>query len=98
MLVNWKDLDAFTRLVAMVAAQDMKLDYRKIATMYGNGATYDSIERRFRIIKKEAAVLKSEIDTGCHTYILYIYITLPAFYFFISFALLLFEFNTKHIN
>jgi hypothetical protein len=41
-----------------------QLDYRKIATMYGNGATYDSIEGRFRIIKKEAAQLKSEIDSG----------------------------------
>lgn len=28
------------------------------------GATYDSIEGRFRIIKKEAAVLKGEIDSG----------------------------------
>ena len=32
--------------------------------MYGNGATYDSIEGRFRIIKKEAANLKAEIDNG----------------------------------
>ncbi|MCJ1450348.1 hypothetical protein MMC28_000679 [Mycoblastus sanguinarius] len=96
MPVNWKDPDAFTRLLAaMVAAQDMKLDYRKIASMYGNGmhpplppsstppipppisspnppsnpptptgATYDSIEGRFRIIRKEAAVLKSEVDSG----------------------------------
>ncbi|CAD6575506.1 MAG: hypothetical protein ASARMPREDX12_002336 [Alectoria sarmentosa] len=65
MPVNWKDPDAFTRLLAaMVAAQDMKLDYRKIATMYGNGATYDSIEGRFRIIKKEATIMKAEIDSG----------------------------------
>ena len=28
------------------------------------GATYDSIEGRFRIIKKEAAALKAEIDNG----------------------------------
>ena len=28
------------------------------------GATYDSIEGRFRIIKREAAVLKAEIDSG----------------------------------
>lgn len=65
MPVNWKDPDAFPRLLAaMVAAQDMKLDYRKIATMYGNGATYDSIEGRFRIIKKDAAALKAEVDNG----------------------------------
>ena len=85
MPVNWKEPDAFSRLLAaMVAAQDMKvvptpsftppslpltaglsqLDYRKIATYYGNNATYDSIEGRFRIIKREAAVLKAEIDSG----------------------------------
>ena len=28
------------------------------------GATYDSIEGRFRIIKREAAVLKAEIESG----------------------------------
>ena len=28
------------------------------------GATYDSIEGRFRIIKKEAAAMKAEIDSG----------------------------------
>lgn len=32
--------------------------------MYGQGATYDSIEGRFRLIKKEAAQLKAEIDNG----------------------------------
>ena len=60
-----------------------QLDYRKIATMYGNGnlrsslatpfstnstsfsgATYDSIEGRFRIIRKEAAVMKAEVESG----------------------------------
>lgn len=29
-----------------------------------SGATYDSIEGRFRIIKKDAAVLKAEVDSG----------------------------------
>ena len=32
--------------------------------MYGEGATYDSIEGRFRIIRKEAEKLKVEIDSG----------------------------------
>ena len=41
-----------------------QLDYRKIATMYGQGATYDSIEGRFRIIRKEAAAMKAEIESG----------------------------------
>ncbi|KAL8951817.1 MAG: hypothetical protein Q9222_002233 [Ikaeria aurantiellina] len=65
MPVNWKDPKAFERLLAaMVAAQEMKLDYRKIATMYGQGATYDAIEGRFRIIKKEAAVILKEVESG----------------------------------
>ncbi|KAI4121021.1 MAG: hypothetical protein LQ338_006608 [Usnochroma carphineum] len=65
MPVNWKDSKAFERLLAaMVAAQDMKLDYRKIATMYGEGATYDAIEGRFRIIKRQAAKLVAEIESG----------------------------------
>ncbi|KAL8729263.1 MAG: hypothetical protein Q9166_004884 [cf. Caloplaca sp. 2 TL-2023] len=60
MPVNWKDPKAFERLLAaMVAAQEMK-----IATMYGEGATYDAIEGRFRIIKKEAAKLLSEVESG----------------------------------
>lgn len=32
--------------------------------MYGQGATYDSIEGRFRVIRKEALKLKDEIDSG----------------------------------
>ena len=58
----------------MVAAQDMKLDYRK------------------------AAVLKSEIDTGCHTYV-YIYTSyqlhFPSLFLF---ALLLFGFSNGHVG
>ncbi|KAL8773859.1 MAG: hypothetical protein Q9209_001289 [Squamulea sp. 1 TL-2023] len=65
MPINWKDAEAFKRLLAaQVAAQDMKLDYRKIAHMYGQGATYDAIEGRYRIIKKDAAELLAEAETG----------------------------------
>ncbi|KAL8915140.1 MAG: hypothetical protein Q9172_006939 [Xanthocarpia lactea] len=65
MPVNWKDPKAFERLLAaIVAAQEMKLDYRKIASMYGEGATYDAIEGRFRIIRKEAQKLLAEIESG----------------------------------
>ncbi|KAL8857751.1 MAG: hypothetical protein Q9178_005651 [Gyalolechia marmorata] len=65
MPVNWKNPQAFERLLAaMVAAQEMKLDYRKIASMYGEGATYDAIEGRFRIIRKEAQKLLAEIESG----------------------------------
>jgi len=30
----------------------------------GDGTTYDAIEKRFRIIKKDAAALQAEVDTG----------------------------------
>ncbi|KAL8700017.1 MAG: hypothetical protein Q9201_005682, partial [Fulgogasparrea decipioides] len=114
-MVNWKEPKAFERLLAaMVVAQDMKLDYKKIAYVFGQGgynhpipclpypsfphpnsshfthtaispfssspypslthtqppltkptgATYDSIEGRFRIIKKAAAALQAELDFG----------------------------------
>ena len=32
--------------------------------MYGRGATYDAIEGRFRIIRREAVQLKEEVETG----------------------------------
>ena len=32
--------------------------------MYGRGATYDAIEGRFRIIRREAAQLKEEVESG----------------------------------
>ncbi|KAI9652400.1 MAG: hypothetical protein M1831_006809 [Alyxoria varia] len=63
--IDWKSPESYSRLLAaMVAAQDMKLNYKKIADMFGEGATYDAIEGRFRIIKREAQKLKGEIDEG----------------------------------
>lgn len=41
-----------------------QLNYKKIADMYGEGATYDAIEGRFRGIRKEAEKLKVEIESG----------------------------------
>jgi len=38
----------------------LQLDYRRIATFYGQGATYDAIEGRFRVVRKEAQALKDE--------------------------------------
>lgn len=63
MRIDWNNKDSFKRLLAaMVAAQDMKLNYTKIATMYGQGATYDAIEGHFRKIRKEATQLREEYD------------------------------------
>ncbi|KAL9120806.1 MAG: hypothetical protein Q9187_002632 [Circinaria calcarea] len=63
----WRRADAYNRLLAaLVASLDatIKIDYRKIAALYGREATYDSIEGRFRIIRKEAAQLREEVATG----------------------------------
>ncbi|SLM38431.1 hypothetical protein LPUS_08644 [Lasallia pustulata] len=57
--------DSDTRLLAaIIAAEDIKLDYRRITAMYGRGATCESIERCFRIIKREATALKAEAESG----------------------------------
>ncbi|MCJ1387215.1 hypothetical protein MMC18_000055 [Xylographa bjoerkii] len=64
---NWQSAEAYKRLLAAILAAhpDKKLlDYRRIATYFGDGATYDSIEGQFRKIRSEAAVMKQEVDTG----------------------------------
>jgi hypothetical protein len=42
----------------------IKQNYNHVAAMFGEGATYDSIETRFRNVKKEAKILQAEIDSG----------------------------------
>lgn len=39
-----------------------QVDYKKVAYFFGQGATYDSIEGRFRIAKKMATTLKAEAE------------------------------------
>lgn len=40
----------------------IQLDYKEIARMYGEGATYNSIEHKFRAFRKEAEALREEAD------------------------------------
>ncbi|MCJ1397943.1 hypothetical protein MMC11_001139 [Xylographa trunciseda] len=64
---NWQSAEAYKRLLAAIVAAhpDKKLlDYRRIATYFGDGATYDSIEGQFRKIRTEAAIMKQEVDDG----------------------------------
>ncbi|MCJ1416813.1 hypothetical protein MMC32_003151 [Xylographa parallela] len=64
---NWQSVDAYKRLLAAILAAhpDKKLlDYRRIATYFGDGATYDSIEGQFRKIRGEAALMKQEVESG----------------------------------
>ncbi|KAL4890507.1 hypothetical protein BDV59DRAFT_204222 [Aspergillus ambiguus] len=61
-MVNWKDTESTDRLIAaMLAGQPgLKLDYSAIATFFGQGATYDAIEGRFRRYRKMAEDLKAD--------------------------------------
>ena len=64
MPINWKAPETYQRLLAaMHAASPQKAqNYARIAALFGDGATYDAIEGRFRIIKRDAARLEAEMD------------------------------------
>lgn len=65
MTIDWNCKESYQRLLAAVyAASPQNHNYRLIASMFGQGATYDSIEGRFRKIKADAAKLKAEVDSG----------------------------------
>ncbi|KAI9853150.1 MAG: hypothetical protein M1838_000006 [Thelocarpon superellum] len=51
-------------MAAICASGPLTLNYQTIATMFGEGATYDSIEGQFRIIKRQAETLKQEVESG----------------------------------
>ncbi|KAK7715975.1 hypothetical protein SLS57_006726 [Botryosphaeria dothidea] len=63
MPIDWKSQESYQRLLAaLVAASDNNVDYKKVAFYFGQGATYDSIEGRFRIAKRMANTLKTEAE------------------------------------
>ncbi|KAG7010096.1 hypothetical protein G7Y79_00001g003680 [Physcia stellaris] len=65
---DWKSVETYKRLIAaMLAAQGHKPDYRKIATYFGDNTTYDSIEGRFRPLRKLAETLKEEVESSTRT-------------------------------
>ncbi|KAI9774804.1 MAG: hypothetical protein M1840_000020 [Geoglossum simile] len=61
-MVNWSAKESFTKLLAAIYAAHpgVKFNFSEIAHFFGDGATYDAIEGRFRIIKKEAADLRKK--------------------------------------
>lgn len=61
-LTNWESTETWQRLVSSMLATGYKPDLRATATYFGT--TYDTLENRFRKLKKEAEVLKSEVDRG----------------------------------
>ncbi|KAK8169829.1 hypothetical protein IWX90DRAFT_430929 [Phyllosticta citrichinensis] len=66
MPIDWKTPESYKRLLAaMCASQEGNIDFKKVAYYYGQGATYDSIEGRFRHARKEAKLLQKEaVDEG----------------------------------
>ncbi|KAI5841941.1 hypothetical protein DFP73DRAFT_117231 [Morchella snyderi] len=63
--ITWT-AEKYQRLLAatIAAHPEIKINYNHVAAMFGEGATYDSIETRFRNVKKEAKILQAEIDSG----------------------------------
>ncbi|KAK3717746.1 hypothetical protein LTR37_005517 [Vermiconidia calcicola] len=59
---NWESAETWQRVVASILATGVKIDLRAVATYYGT--TYDTLENRFRKLKKDAADLKTEVDGG----------------------------------
>ncbi|KAK5733931.1 hypothetical protein LTR17_009338 [Elasticomyces elasticus] len=59
---NWESAETWQRVVASMLATGIKVDLKATATAYG--CTYDTLENRFRKLKKLAATLKEEVDNG----------------------------------
>ncbi|GIK02114.1 hypothetical protein Aspvir_006157 [Aspergillus viridinutans] len=61
-MVNWKANESTDRLIAVLIAAHpgLKLEYQAMATLFGQGATYDAIEGRFRRYRKMADEVKAE--------------------------------------
>ncbi|KAL3454678.1 hypothetical protein BJX65DRAFT_301314 [Aspergillus insuetus] len=61
-MVNWKSIENQQRLVATLLAANpgLKLDYPKMAAIFGQGATNDTIEYQFRKYRRQADELKRE--------------------------------------
>ena len=65
MAIDWNTKESYQRLLAAVyAASPQNHNYRRIASMFGQGATYDAIEGRFRKIKAEGDKLRREVENG----------------------------------
>jgi hypothetical protein len=65
MPITWTAEKYQKLLSAVIAAHpQFKLNYREIAVYFGESATYDAIEGCFRPIKKRAAQLREEVQSG----------------------------------
>ncbi|KAL4884401.1 hypothetical protein BJY04DRAFT_215370 [Aspergillus karnatakaensis] len=61
-MVNWRDANNQYRLIAVLIASlpNTKLDYHMMAALFGQDATYDSIQYQFRGYKTMATEIRAE--------------------------------------
>ncbi|TKA28999.1 hypothetical protein B0A50_03411 [Salinomyces thailandicus] len=59
---NWDKCETWERVVAAILATGVKVDLASAAKYYGT--TYNTLENRFRKIKKLSGVLKAEVENG----------------------------------
>ncbi|KAK6351082.1 hypothetical protein TWF718_004255 [Orbilia javanica] len=65
MTISWTPENYVKLLAALLAAHpELKLNYHNIAVYFGDGATYDAIEKRMRLIRNQANELRKEVETG----------------------------------
>ncbi|KAF1938266.1 hypothetical protein EJ02DRAFT_354917 [Clathrospora elynae] len=64
MPTNWQSKEVIDRLMAAVIASfDNKINYTRIARLYGDSVNYDAIKNFMRIPKKIALQLKAEDES-----------------------------------
>ncbi|KAF2128505.1 hypothetical protein P153DRAFT_367629 [Dothidotthia symphoricarpi CBS 119687] len=61
MPINWSNRDTMDRLwAAVLASGNHTINYNEVARIFGQGATYNTVECQLRKFKKAAASLKKE--------------------------------------
>ncbi|KAF2718357.1 hypothetical protein K431DRAFT_211717, partial [Polychaeton citri CBS 116435] len=60
--INWDSVETWERLVSSIYASGVKLDLRDVAKYYGT--TYNTLENKLRKNKKDAKVMREEVDSG----------------------------------
>jgi len=63
-MINWKAAESNEKLLVCMYAwleeKGLKVDYKRIAALFGDGATYNAVECNFRKIRAQAAKLAAD--------------------------------------